>query len=297
MLPHHGNSPRQQRLPLSISELVLSAVHAVVDGRNNLHIVNPSALPETHLPVMYWYDTRSGALHICRHVPAEYHPSHFVSYQCSKALVTGVVQPERLSRVILRNSSLLIQRNDDAVAAATTAVHGGSPFRFPVLGRLHLCASTLTMREPLDTVEASLSVGSRVLFTPGATCNTIRLQFFDNNPGNAFSGTYYDSLYTEAGGFGHIDVVRLPRPNRRRSTSPVGAYHWTRRIPVRPCGEPDAATENVCALCRENLATWFFTSCRHPSICSGCVETAITNKFISERRCPYCRASGAPTPN
>ena len=275
-----------QQPALSITELVLSAVHAVIDGRNNLQIMAQAGAVGQQVPVMYWHDLRNNALHICRHVPLDYHPSHFVAFQSSKALVSGVVQPERLTGLVLRNSSLIVQRSEEKPADESRL------FRFPVLSRLQLCASRLTMREPLDTISAALSVGSHLVFTPGAVCNAVRLQFGDNNPDNAFSGTYHDSLVTEPEGSGKLDAARIPRPNRRRSTSPTTASHWTRQIPPQPC---DAAS-NVCTICNVNRAVWTFTTCGHATLCSSCVGPSFSSNFINARKCPLCRTQGWPTP-
>lgn len=277
-----SSSPRDVIPPQSfmlVSELVLSAVHAVIDTGNNLRVLSIPNQEDTN-PTMYWYDTRRNAMHVCRHYPLDYNPAHFVSMQCPKPLVSGIVQPESLKSIVLRSSSLVVQRTEGSVT-----------MRFPLLSTLNLSASTMTMRETLGYVDAVLTVGSELRFTPGAVCDTLHVRFGDNNPNNLVQGTYYDEQVTCPEGAGKVDVARVSRPNRRRSTSPLGSSHWVRQIPV----VAHQAGHNVCQICYLNNATWAFTACGCATLCSECVTASLRNNFIGPRLCPVCRTTGRPS--
>lgn len=286
-----GSIPPPPTFELEVRCISISAASVAIDGVNNLVLPSQTEPPgEPCLPPhLLLYNRLEKKLHVCRRVPLGYAPAHFQYLRCATNVVAGVVQPSNLTRIELHNSRLLVNRADTEAAP--------SALRFPLLSSLALSNSHLTMREPLDSAHVLIEVGSQALFTPGAACNDLTVEFGDNALGNQIVASYYDSYNpVQNHGSGIAQVAKLNHAERRRSVSPT-ASHWTKMSPVTPLEEG----RDACVLCMRNNATFRFTSCTHYTICASCMPNALRRpsagqeSFIERRTCPICRAKGVPS--
>lgn len=277
---------------LDVRCISISALSVAIDGANNLVLPAQTTEPGAEFlpPHLLLYNRLEKKLHVCRRLPLGYTTAHFQYLRCATNVVSDVVQPANLTRIELHNSRLLVNRADP------DSLPDASPLRFPRLASLTLSNSHLTMREPLDAVHVLIAVGSRALFTPGATCNTLTVEFGDNSVGNQIAASYYDAYNSvQNHGSGIAQVAKLNHAERRRSVSPT-ASHWSRMSPVTPLEEG----HDACVLCMRNNATFRFTSCNHYTICASCMPNALRRpspgqeSFIERRTCPICRAKGVP---